>query len=498
MKSTLTNPFGAPVTDDITSETAGRHGPVLLQDTHLFEKLMHFGRERIPERVVHAKGSGAFGEFEVLADVTPYTCAHFLGAVGRKTPMLARFSTVAGERGAPDADRDPRGFALKFYTEEGNYDLVGNNTPIFFIRDPLKFPDFIHTQKKRPRNHLKDMNAAWDFWSLTPEALHQVMILMSDRGIPATFRHMHGFGSHTFMWYNAKGEHVWVKYHFITEQGIVNLTREEAREVSGQNPDSHAEDLFMAIERGDYPSWRLDVQIATPEQVKSFPFDPFDVTKVWPHGLVPMQTVGRFTLNRNPDNFFAQIEQAAFNPSNFVPGIGPSPDKMLQGRLLSYHDTHLHRLGANYHLLPVNAPRHPETSYARDAPMRYGDNGGSGPDYWPNSFGGPEPAPRPMPQWPLEGLTGRHTIELSDIDFEQPRALYARVMNDEERERLIGNIASTMEGVAERIKLRSAALFWKMDQDAGQRLCKAARLSPDKVRALAGMTQAERVEATKE
>ncbi|MGZ3382766.1 MAG: catalase, partial [Isosphaeraceae bacterium] len=350
-QETLTTAFGMPVDNDLNSLTAGTKGPVLIQDVHLLDKLAHFDRERIPERVVHAKGAGAHGYFEVTHDIARHTRAKFLSQVGRRTEVFARFSTVGGERGSADSERDPRGFALKFYTEEGNYDMVGNNTPVFFIRDPLKFPDFIHTQKRDPATNLKDPNMFWDFLSLTPESIHQVTILFSDRGTPRTFRHMNGFSSHTYMWYDEKGEYRWVKYHFKTEQGIENFTGEEAERMRGADPDCVTRDLHEAISKGDYPSWRLEVQIMTPEQAKSYRFDPFDITKVWPHADFPPMNVGRLVLNRNPENYFAEVEQAAFSPGNFVPGIGPSPDKMLQGRLFSYHDTHLHRLGPNYHLL---------------------------------------------------------------------------------------------------------------------------------------------------
>jgi len=353
-KKTLTTNFGTPVYDDQNSMTAGIPGPVLMQDVHLLEKLAHFDRERIPERVVHAKGAGAYGYFEVTHDVTKYTRAKFLSQVGKRTELFVRFSTVGGEKGSADAERDPRGFALKFYTEEGNYDMVGNNTPVFFIRDPLKFPDFIHTQKRNPATNLKDPDMFWDFLSLTPESIHQVTILFSDRGTPKTYRHMNGYSSHTYMWYNKKNEYVWVQYHFKTEQGIQNFTREEADHMKSVDPDHATRDLYEAIARGDYPSWRLEMQIMTLEQAKDYRFDPFDITKVWPHADFPPITIGRMVLNRNPENYFAEVEQAAFSPGNFVSGIGPSPDKMLQGRLFSYHDTHRHRLGPNYHLLLVN------------------------------------------------------------------------------------------------------------------------------------------------
>ena len=334
-KNNLTTSWGAPVGDNQNSMTAGSRGPTLIQDVHLLEKLAHFNRERVPERVVHAKGAGAHGYFEVTNDLTKYTKAAFLSEVGKKTPLFVRFSTVAGELGSADTVRDPRGFAVKFYTEEGNYDLVGNNTPVFFIRDAIKFPDFIHTQKRDPKTHLKNPTAVWDFWSLSPESLHQVTILMSDRGIPATLRHMHGFGSHTFKWVNEQGEGVWVKYHFKTEQGVKNLSVDAAAKMAGENPDYHTEDLFNAIENGDFPSWKLCVQIMPLEDANTYRFDPFDVTKVWSQKDYPLIEVGRMVLNKNPENYFAEVEQATFSPGTLVPGIDVSPDKMLQGRLFA-------------------------------------------------------------------------------------------------------------------------------------------------------------------
>ena len=376
-KKKLTKAFGAHVDDDQNSLTAGERGPVLMQDAHLLEKLAHFDHERITERVVHAKGAGAHGYFETTADVSQYTRAGFLAEVGRRTEVFARFSTVGGERGSADAARDPRGFAVKFYTEEGNYDFVGNNTPVFFIRDPLKFPDFIHTQKRNPATNLPDPDMFWDLLSLTPESIHQVTILFSDRGTPATLRNMNGYGSHTFKWYNDEGRYFWVKYHFNTDQGIDNLTREEAQKVSGEDPNHATCDLHGSIERGDHPSWTLEMQVLTPEQARDFPWDIFDITKVWPHGEVPPIEIGKLVLDRNPDNYFAEVEQAAFCPGNVVPGIAISPDKMLQARVYSYHDTHIHRLGPNYHRIPVNASRNaPENSYQRDGLMRTDANGG--------------------------------------------------------------------------------------------------------------------------
>lgn len=494
----LTTGFGMPVDNDLNSVTAGPKGPVLVQDVHLIEKLAHFDRERIPERVVHAKGAGAYGYFEVTHDVTKYTRAKFLSEIGKKTEVFLRFSTVGGEKGSADSERDPRGFAIKFYTEEGNYDMVGNNTPVFFVRDPMKFPDFIHTQKRNPATNLKDPDMFWDFLSLTPESIHQVTILFSDRGTPRTYRHMNGHSSHTYMWYNEKGDYYWVQLHFKTEQGIQNFTGEEADRMRSIDPDRATRDLHEAIARGEYPSWRLEVQIMTPEQAKGYRFDPFDITKVWPHADFPPMDVGRLVLKRNPENYFAEVEQSAFSPGNFVPGIGPSPDKMLQGRLFSYHDTHRHRLGANYHLLPVNAPKAcPMNSYQRDGAMRLDSNGGGGPNYWPNSFGGPSPdstvAPPPID---VAGMAARHAYELGDVDFVQAGALYRKVMTEQERANLVSNIVSHLGNAQERLQYRQTALFYKADSEYGERVAAGLGLALEKVKRLASMTQDERVEAT--
>ena len=498
-KKILTTGFGMPVDNDLNSLTAGPKGPVLVQDVHLIEKLAHFDRERIPERVVHAKGAGAHGTFEVTHDVTRYTKAHFLSEVGKRTEVFLRFSTVGGERGSADSERDPRGFAIKFYTEEGNYDMVGNNTPVFFIRDPLKFPDFIHTQKRNPATNLKDPDMFWDFLSLTPESIHQVTILFSDRGTPRAYRHMNGYGSHTYMWYNKKGEYWWVKLHFKTEQGIKNFTGPEAERMRGVDPDCVTRDLSDAIGRGEFPSWRLEVQIITPEQARNYRFDPFDVTKVWPHADFPPQNVGRLVLNRNPENYFAEVEQAAFSPGNFVPGIGPSPDKMLQGRLFSYHDTQRHRLGPNYYLLPINAPKATRmNSYQRDGAMRFDNNGGGGPNYWPNSFGGPDPQPEmAAPPLDISGMAARHAYELGDVDFVQAGALYRKVMTDEDRAHLVGNIVGHLKNAQKRIQLRQTALFYKADAEYGEGVAKGLGLNVDEVRQLAAMSQEDRVRATK-
>jgi catalase len=475
-KKTLTTDSGAPVTDDQNSRTAGPAGPVLIEDRHLIEKLAHFDRERIPERVVHAKGSGAYGYFEVLTDVTRWTKARFFAPVGKRTEIFIRFSTVAGEKGSADTVRDPRGFAIKFYTEDGNYDLVGNNTPVFFIRDPLKFPDFIHSQKRDPYTNIHEPDNIWDFFSLSPEATHQFTILFSDRGIPASFRTMDGFGSHTFQWVNAAGEVFWVKYHFKTDQGIRNLIAPDAARIAGENPDYHQRDLLRALDQGDYPSWTLKMQIMPAADAAQYRFNPFDVTKVWPHRDYPLMTVGRIVLNRNPENYFAEVEQAAFNVAHFVPGIGPSPDKMLQGRLFSYGDTHRYRLGTNHMQLPVNRPRADASNYSRDGAMRTDGNHGREKNYEPNSFGGPQQTGKPL--WaPIEvaGLTGNHAPvhRKDDNDFVQAGALY-RLMSEEEKQRLIGNIATSLSQVSrEDIIERSVGHFRKADPQYGDRLAEA-------------------------
>jgi len=497
-KNRYTTAFGIPVGDDQNSMTAGERGPLLVQDAHLLEKMLHFDRERIPERVVHAKGAGAGGYFEVTADVTQYTKAKFLSEVGKRTEIFARFSTVGGERGSADAARDPRGFAVKFYTEEGNYDLVGNNTPVFFIRDPLKFPDFIHTQKRHPMTNLPDPDMFWDFLSLTPESIHQVTILFSGRGTPASYRHMNGYSSHTFKWYNDRGEFFWVKYHLKTDQGIMNLTREDATRISGEDPNHATRDLFEAIKNKDYPSWTLQMQIMKPEQAPNYRFDVFDLTKVWPHSDVPPITVGRLVLDRNPVNYFAEVEQAAFSPANLVPGIAASPDKMLQSRLLSYHDTHIHRLGPNYHLIPVNASKaSPENSYQRDGFMRVDNNGGGGPNYWPNSFGGPEPDASALePSFEVSGQAAHHPFNHPNDDFVQAGNLYRNVMTDMDREHIVGNITAHLSGAKKRIQLRQCAIFFKADSEYGLRVGEGLGLKSNEITRLAEMSPEERNQAT--
>ena len=496
----LTTSHGKPVDNDLNTLTAGGRGPALMQDMHLLDKMAHFDRERIPERVVHAKGAGAYGYFEVTHDVTEYTRAKFLSKIGKKTEVFARFSTVGGEKGSADSERDPRGFAVKFYTEEGNYDFVGNNTPVFFIRDPLKFPDFIHTQKRNPATNCKDPDMFWDFLSLTPESVHQVTVLFSDRGTPFSYRNVNGYSGHTFMWYKNKKEAYWVKVHFKTEQGIKNLTREEAVRLAGEDPDHATRDLFHAIAGGDFPSWKVQIQVMPLAEAEKYRFDVFDITKVWPHGDYPLIPVGRMVLNRNPENYFADVEQAAFSPGNLVPGIAPSPDKMLQGRLFSYHDTHRHRLGSNYHLIPVNAPKQsPENSYQRDGAMRTDANGGGQPNYYPNSFGGPEPDPKAAdPNMPLAEEYGRFTYSYPNDDFVQAGDLYRNVMTKTDRDHLVGNIVAHLGNAQKRLQLRQTALFYKAEAEYGRRVAEGLKLDIKKVEKLAAMTQEERVKATSE
>ena len=493
----LTTNFGRPVGDDQNSLTVGSPGYTLLSDVHLHDKLSHFNRERIPERVVHAKGAGAHGYFEVTNDVTKYTCAKFLSKVGMKTDVFARFSTVGGEKGSADAERDPRGFAVKFYTEEGNYNMTGNNTPVFFIRDAVKFPDFIHTQKRNPATNAKDPDMFWDFLSLTPESIHQVTILFSDRGTPKTFRHMNGYSGHAFKWYTEKGDYWWVKLHFKTEQGAHNLTRDEAQVMIAADRDHATRDLFDSIKRGEFPAWKVQIQVMPPKDAATYRFDPFDVTKVLPHGDYPLIPVGRMVLNRNPENYFAEVEQSAFSPGDLVPGFALAPDKMLQARAVFYHDAHLHRLGPNYDLLPINAPKAAKANYQRDGAMRTDANGGPGPNYWPNSFGGPAPDPKAgEPDFEFSGTVGRKPYPKTEDDFVQPGNLYRKVMDDTAREHLVGNIVAHLGGAQKRIQLRQSALFFKADKEYGTRVANGLKLEVTEVERLAGMTQDDRVKAT--
>nr|BFD58850.1 catalase [Bdellovibrio sp. CKG001]BFD62275.1 catalase [Bdellovibrio sp. HM001] len=473
-KNGLTTTAGAPVADNQNSMTVGARGPLVLQDVALIEKLAHQNRERVPERTVHAKGSGAFGVLTVTHDISKYTRAKFLKK-GTKTDMLIRFSTVAGERGAADAERDVRGFAMKFYTEEGNFDLVGNNTPIFFVRDPYKFPDFIHTQKRDPRSNLRSPTAMWDFWSLSPESCHQVTILFSDRGLPATYRHMHGFGSHTYSFINEKGERHWVKFHFKTQQGIRNLRNHEAAELVGRTRESHQEDLYNAIEAKDFPRWKFYVQIMTEEQAKHTPYNPFDLTKVWPHGDFPMIEVGHFELNRNPVNYFAQIEQAAFNPNNMVPGISWSPDKMLQSRTFAYADAHRYRIGTHYEMLPVNRPKVEVHHYHLDGAMRFDTPEYHHAFYEPNSYGGPvqQEQYREPPLRLDDATMDRFNHREGNDDYSQCRALF-NLMTPDQKDQLLNNIAEHMKSgqVPEEIVRRQIDVFMRVHQDYGLGLAK--------------------------
>lgn len=446
----LTTASGRPYAENENTQTVGPRGPVLLQDFILHEKMAHFNRERIPERVVHAKGSAAFGTFTVTHDVTKYTKAKIFSEVGKQTDMLLRFSTVGGEKGSADTERDPRGFALKFYTEDGNWDLVGNNTPVFFIKDAKKFGDFIHTQKRDPQTNLKSPTMMWDFWSLNPESLHQVLILMSDRGTPHGYRHMHGFGSHTFSFINAQNELFYVKFHFLTQQGIKNFTDAEAAEMKSKDLDFAQRDLFENIKEGNFPKWDMKIQIMTEEESRTYHINPFDLTKVWPHGDYPLIDVGFFELNRNPDNYFAQVEQAAFAPAHVVDGIGYSPDKMLQGRLLSYPDAHRYRLGANYEQIPVNRCPFMVNNYQRDGQMRVDGNGGSNPNYFPNSFDTiVADQSYKEPAWELESKRADwydRNAEGENDHYTQPGNLF-RLMDDQAKKNTISNIIGAMSGI---------------------------------------------------
>ena len=476
MASTLRTESGAPVPDNQNSQTAGPGGPVLLQDQHLLEKLARFNRERIPERVVHAVGSGAYGHFEVThPDVARWTRMKMFERAGKRTEMFARFSTVAGSRGAPDTARDPRGFALKFYTEDGNWDLTGNNTPIFFIRDPLKFPDFIHSQKYDPFTNQQEPDNVWDFFSHSPEATHQFTWLFGDRGIPASYRQMDGFGSHTFQWVNAKGERHWVKLHFKTDQGIRCLTSEEAARIAGENPQHHQIDLLQSIESGSHPSWTLEVQVMPEADAEDYRFNPFDLTKVWPHADYPRIPIGKLVLDRNPDNYFADVEQAAFDPGNFVPGVGPSPDKMLQGRLFAYGDAHRYRLGINHTQIPVNAPkgvRGGATNYGRDGAMRFDGNGGRTKNYEPNSQDGPQQTGDAHYQGLAGGVSGSYgwRRHAEDDDFVQAGNLY-RLMPADAKQRLVDNIAGSLAQVSrDDVIARSIDHFRSADPEYGARV----------------------------
>ncbi len=471
--SRTTTDAGVPVASDEFSLTVGPDGPILLHDQYLIEQMANFNRERIPERQPHAKGSGAFGVIEITEDVSAYTRAA-LFQPDAKTEMLARFSTVAGESGSPDTWRDPRGFALKFYTTEGNYDMVGNNTPVFFVRDPMKFQHFIRSQKRRADNGLRDHDMQWDFWTLSPESSHQVTWLMGDRGIPKTYRHMNGYSSHTYMWVNAAGDKFWVKYHFKTDQGIEFLTQDEADRLAGEKPDYHRQDLFEAIRDGDFPTWTLHVQIMPFEDATTYRFNPFDLTKVWPHGDYPLIKVGTMTLNRNLTDFHTEMEQAAFEPNNLVPGIGLSPDKMLLARGFSYADAHRARLGVNYKQIPVNSPQAPVHTYSKDGVGRVVNV--TDPVYAPNSYGGPKADPAATDQaglWASDGdmVRSAYTLRVEDDDYGQARTMVREVLDDDARDRLVGNIAGHLaDGVSERVLARAIEYWKNIDQELGERV----------------------------
>ncbi|TWT90911.1 Catalase [Pseudobythopirellula maris] len=473
-----TTDAGIPVASDEHSLTVGPDGPILLQDHYLIEQMANFNRERIAERQPHAKGSGAFGHFEVTHDLSAFTKAAVFQP-GTKTDTLIRFSTVAGERGSPDTWRDPRGFALKFYTSEGNYDMVGNNTPVFFLRDPMKFQHFIRSQKRRADNGLRDHDMQWDFWTLSPESAHQVTWLMGDRGIPKNWRHMNGYSSHTYLWVNAGGEKFWVKYHFKTDQGIDFLTQSDAERIAGEDADYHRRDLFDAIGRGDHPSWTLKIQIMPFAEAEGYRFNPFDLTKVWPHADYPLQELGKLTLTRNPTDFHTEIEQAAFEPNNLVPGVGPSPDKMLLGRLFAYSDAHRARLGVNYKQIPVNRPQSPVHSYSKDGAMRV-DNV-TDPVYAPNSKGGPAADGERYPEdatWAASGdfVRSAYTLHAEDDDWGQANTLVNKVMNDAERDRLVSNVTGHLKaGVSEPVLSRAFEYWRNIDKTIGDRIAKGVQ-----------------------
>lgn len=475
----LTSASGAPVADNHNVATAGRRGPMLLQDVWFLEKLAHFDREVIPERRMHAKGSGAFGKFTVTHDITSYTKAALFSQIGKETEVFVRFSTVAGERGAADAERDIRGFAIKFYTEEGNWDLVGNNTPVFFLRDPLKFPDLNHAVKRDPRTNMRSPRNNWDFWTLLPEALHQVTITMSDRGIPASYRHMHGYGSHTFSFINAEGKRTWVKFHLHTKQGIKNLTDQEAEAIIAKDRESHQRDLYENIEQGNFPQWTMYVQLMTEEQAAECPFNPFDLTKVWSQKQYPLIEVGVLELNRNPENYFADVEQSAFNPANAVPGIGFSPDRMLQGRLFAYGDAHRYRLGVNADSIPVNRSHCPVHNYHRDGHMRVDGNAGASVNYEPNSFNGPVSDTKyNYPPLELENAAGHYP---QDNDFyTQPGDLY-RLLPADEKDRLTSNFTTATADVPEPIRIRAIARFYQADEHCGKEMARKTQTDLKKI-----------------
>lgn len=481
-KNKLTTLSGSPVPDNQNTMTAGKRGPVLLQDFWFLEKMAHFDREVIPERRMHAKGSGAFGTFTVTHDITQYTKAKIFSEIGKKTELIARFSTVAGERGAADAERDIRGFALKFYTEEGNWDLVGNNTPVFFMRDPMKFPDLNHAVKRDPRTNMRSADNNWDFWTLLPEALHQVTILMSDRGLPKSYRTMHGFGSHTFSFINANNERFWIKFHMKSQQGIENLSDEEAALLVGSDRESHQRDLMNAIDEGNFPKWKMFVQVMPEADAKTYHIHPFDLTKVWPKGDYPLIPVGEFELNRNPENYFAQIEQLAFNPASIVPGIGFSPDKMLQGRLFSYGDAQRYRLGVNHYQIPVNTPKCPYHSFHRDGAMRVDGNYGSAVSYEPNSFGQWKEQPEHKePPLELEGMAYAYEFREDDDDYySQPGNLF-RLLEEDKKALLFKNTAGQVGGAQKFIQVRHIRNCFKADPAYGAGVANALGMTMEEV-----------------
>lgn len=484
-KKTMTTASGAPVSDNQNTLTAGPRGPVLMQDFHLLEKLAHQNRERIPERAVHAKGSGAFGALTITHDISKYTRAAALQK-GKVTESFLRFSTVAGERGAADAERDVRGFAVRFYTEEGNWDIVGNNTPVFFVRDPLKFPDFIHTQKRHPKTNMRSPTAMWDFWSLSPESLHQVTILMSDRGLPKSYRNVHGFGSHTYSFINASNERFWVKFHFRSEQGIENLTNAQAAGLVGDDRETHQRDLFEAIERKEFPRWKFYVQVMPEADADKTSYNPFDLTKVWPHGDYPLIEVGVLELNRNPENYFRDVEQAALSPANIVPGIGHSPDKMLLARVFSYGDAHRYRVGINHHQIPVNQPRCPVHTYHAEGAMRISDERSPDAYYEPNSFGGPVEKPSVSePPLAISGDAARYNHRDGNDDYTQAGNLF-RLMNDDQKQQLFNNIAAAMGGVPEHIIRRQLVHFFMADPAYAAGVSQATGVSFDPASVAAG------------
>lgn len=477
----MTTAAGVPVADNQNSLTAGPRGPVLMSDHHLMERMAHFNRERVPERVVHAKGAGAYGTLTINADLSRYTCAKLFSKVGKQCDVFVRFSTVAGEQGSADTARDPRGFACKFYTEEGNWDLVGNNTPVFFIRDPLKFSDFIHSQKRHPKTGLRDATMQWDFWSLSPESLHQITTLFSDRGIPATYRHMHGFSSHTYSLWNEQGERFWVKWHFKTLQGIQCLTNAEAAQIAATDLDYHRRDLSAAIERGEFPRWQVQVQIMPELDAETYAINPFDLTKVWSHHDYPVMDVGVLELNRNPENYFAEVEQAAFEPGNMPPGFGASPDKVLQARLLSYPDAHRYRIGINYAQLPVNKPQCPVNTYHRDGTTRFDGNGGAAVNYQPNSFAGPDDAfALREPPLKLSGAADRFDHRVANDDYTQAGNLY-RLMNAAQQTQLIDNLVGALQSVPKAIQLRQIGHFYKADSNYGTRVAAGLKVEMSEV-----------------